>query len=58
MEGVVIFCGHLVYIFYVHLVDFVVIGYIVPCFGMLYREKSGNPAGKVCGDRLKWHVKC
>jgi hypothetical protein len=32
-----IFCGHLVY--------FMVIWYIFPVFaGMLYREKSGNPA--------------
>jgi hypothetical protein len=30
-------------IFYGHLVNFVVIWYIFPRFGMLYREKSGNP---------------
>jgi hypothetical protein len=30
-----IFCGHLVY--------FVAIWYIFPCFGMFYQEKSGNP---------------
>jgi hypothetical protein len=29
------FCGHLGY--------FMVIWYIFPCFGMLYKEKSGNP---------------
>jgi hypothetical protein len=46
-----IFCGHLVYfvviwyilwsfgIFYCHLVHF-------SCFGMLYKEKSGNPGLK------------
>jgi hypothetical protein len=28
---------------YSHLVNFVVIWYIFPRFGMLYREKSGNP---------------
>jgi hypothetical protein len=43
--------GHFGYIllpfgvFSVYLVFFVVIGYIFSCFGMLYREKSGNPAG-------------
>jgi hypothetical protein len=31
-------------IFYVHLVYFVVIWYISTCFGILYQEKSGNPA--------------
>jgi hypothetical protein len=41
--------GHLVYItaiWYIlfdHLVYFVVIWYIFPHFGMLYKEKSGNP---------------
>jgi hypothetical protein len=30
-------------IFYGHLVHFVAIWYILPRFGMLYREKSGNP---------------
>jgi hypothetical protein len=30
-------------IFYGHLVQFVVIRYIFPHFGTLYREKSGNP---------------
>jgi hypothetical protein len=35
-------------IFYVHLVHFVVIGYIFNRFGgMLYQEKFGNPAEKV-----------
>jgi hypothetical protein len=31
-------------IFYTHLVYFMVIWYISPHFGMLYQEKSGNPA--------------
>jgi hypothetical protein len=31
-------------IFYGHLVYFVVIWYIFPRFGILYQEKSGNPA--------------
>jgi hypothetical protein len=30
-------------IFFGHLVYFMVIWYIVPRFGMLYQEKSGNP---------------
>jgi hypothetical protein len=38
MEDVGIFYGHLVY--------FVVIWYIIPRFGMLYQEKSGNPVCK------------
>jgi hypothetical protein len=29
--------------FYVHLVYFVVNWYISPCFGILYKEKSGTP---------------
>jgi hypothetical protein len=56
MENLGIFYGHLVYfmaiwsilllleIFYAHLVHFVVIWYIFPRFGILYQEKSGNPA--------------
>jgi hypothetical protein len=49
IEDVSIFNGHLVYlrpfdIFDGHLVYFVVIWYISPLLGMLYREKSGNPA--------------
>jgi hypothetical protein len=32
-------------IFYGHLVYFVVSWYISPRFGILYQEKSGNPAG-------------
>jgi hypothetical protein len=39
--------------FYVHLVHFVVIWYIFPRFGMLYREKSGNPGSAV---QLRWGV--
>jgi hypothetical protein len=27
------------------LVDFMVIWYIIPRFGMLYQEKTGNPVG-------------
>jgi hypothetical protein len=34
-------------IFYGQLVYFVVIWYISPCFGMLYQEKSGNPADEL-----------
>jgi hypothetical protein len=30
-------------IFYAHFIHFVVIWYIFPRFGMLYREKFGNP---------------
>jgi hypothetical protein len=30
-------------IFYAHLVSFMVIWYILPHFGMLYQEISGNP---------------
>jgi hypothetical protein len=52
MEDVSIFYGHLVYlrpfdIFYGYSVYFVVILYICPHVGILYKEKSGNP-GKVC----------
>jgi hypothetical protein len=59
MEDVGVFYGHLVYIFYGHfiyifyghlvhafcgnLVYVVVIWYIFLLFGLLYREKSGNP---------------
>jgi hypothetical protein len=48
MEDVGIFYGHLVHlwsfvIFYGHLVQFVVIWYIFPHFGIVYKEKSGNP---------------
>jgi K+-transporting ATPase A subunit len=46
MENVSIFYGHLVNftaIRYV-LVYFMLIWYIFPRFGMLYQEKSGNPA--------------
>jgi hypothetical protein len=31
-------------IFYGHLVSFTAIWYILCCFGVLYKEKSGNPA--------------
>jgi hypothetical protein len=47
-------------ILYGHLVNFVVIWYILPRFGMLYQEKSGNPEVKatilhsrVVGDHLR-----
>jgi hypothetical protein len=49
MKGVGIFNGHLVLfyghfgIFCDHLVYFMTIWYIFPRFGMLCREKSGNP---------------
>jgi hypothetical protein len=47
MEEDGIFYGHLVHFtvlrFYGHLVQFVVIWYIFPGFGILYKEKSGNP---------------
>jgi hypothetical protein len=38
-----LFYGQIAYVFYRHLVHFVVIWHIFPRFGMLYREKSGNP---------------
>jgi hypothetical protein len=43
------FCGQLAYllpfgIFCGHLVNFMVIWYVFPRFGMLYNEKSGKPA--------------
>jgi hypothetical protein len=49
MEDVGIFLAHLVFlgplgIFFGHLVHFWVIWYIFTRFGMLYQEKSGNPA--------------
>jgi hypothetical protein len=37
-------------IFHVHLVYFVVIWYIFPCFGILYQEKSGNPGSQAEED--------
>jgi hypothetical protein len=37
-------------IFYTHLVHFVVMWYIFTRFGMLYREKSGNPRRKSLQD--------
>jgi hypothetical protein len=44
-----IYFSHLEYflrtfgIFYDHLVQFVLIWYISPGFGIMYQEKSGNP---------------
>jgi hypothetical protein len=48
IEIVCIFCDHFEFLrsfvtFYGRLVYFVVIWYILSCFAMLYREKSGNP---------------
>jgi hypothetical protein len=40
-------------IFYCHLVHFVVIWYIFPRFGILYEEKSGNPAGDLSDFELR-----
>jgi hypothetical protein len=59
MENLGIFYDHLVYftaignilwplgIYYGHLVYFMVIWYIFPRFGILYQEKSGNPAARI-----------
>jgi hypothetical protein len=49
MDNLGIFYDHLVFlrqleIFFGLLVYFVVIWYIFPGFGILYQEKSGNPA--------------
>jgi hypothetical protein len=44
------FCLHILRpkgIFYGRLVHFKVIWYIFPRFGMLYREKSGNPGANI-----------
>jgi hypothetical protein len=50
MENFVVYCGHLVPIFYENLVYSVIIlnilwsfWYSFPSFGMLRQEKSGNP---------------
>jgi hypothetical protein len=40
------FPGYSVYFTAIYLLCFVVIWYIFPRFGMLYREKSGNPANR------------
>jgi hypothetical protein len=45
-------------IFYGHLVYFVVIWYIFPRFGILYQEKSGNPAGLRKSGRHKLTHSC
>jgi hypothetical protein len=42
-------------IFYGHLVYFVVIWYISPRFGILYQEKSGNPALKASLHETRTH---
>jgi hypothetical protein len=43
MEGVGIFYGYVIGQFYGNLVYFVINWYIFTSFGMLYKEKSGNP---------------
>jgi hypothetical protein len=43
MEDVGIFYGRLVYFRYGHLVNLVNTWYIFSRFGILYKEKSGNP---------------
>jgi hypothetical protein len=56
MDDVSIFHGHLVYVFgtfYGLLVHFVEMWCILPHFGMLYQEKSGNPAGNSCTSTWK-----
>jgi hypothetical protein len=45
LRSIGIFSGHLVHIFYSHLVNFVIIWYIFLLFGLFCQEKSGNPAG-------------
>jgi hypothetical protein len=52
LENVYIFYVHLEYlqtfgIFYDHLVHFVFLWYIFSGFGIMYREKSGNPGSTV-----------
>jgi hypothetical protein len=58
IEDVGLFYGHLVYIkairyFYGHLVYFMAIWYIFSRFGMLYQERSGNPALNVTACFLR-----
>jgi hypothetical protein len=43
-----LFYGQKVFVFYGHLVRFVVNWYIFHRFGMLYREISGNPCLSIC----------
>jgi hypothetical protein len=40
-------------IFYDHLVHFVFLWYIFSCFGIMYPEKSGNPAISRSGMQLR-----
>jgi hypothetical protein len=40
-------------IFYGHLVYFVVIWYIIPRFGILDKEKSGNPGPKIGWGKVR-----
>jgi hypothetical protein len=42
-EGFGIFNGHLLYFKAILMLSW----YIFPCFGMLYREKSGNSGGNL-----------
>jgi hypothetical protein len=63
MKEVGIFYGHWAYLrpcdtFYGLLVYFVIIWYIFPRFGTLYREKSGNPDGRSTMGRNKKHSGC
>jgi hypothetical protein len=53
MENVVIYSGHLEYFTTIGYIlrafgKFLVIRYIFPRFGILYQEKSGNPASDDC----------
>jgi hypothetical protein len=57
MENIGIFYDHLVSFrpletFFGHLVYFVFIWYIFPRFGILYKDKSGNPGCNRCKPSL------
>jgi hypothetical protein len=61
MQNIGIFYGHLEYLTAIWHMYFMAIWYILwpfgicfPRFGMLYREKSGNPA--VEGNSLSWAI--
>jgi hypothetical protein len=64
MEDVCIFYVHVVYftakwctyIFYGHLGHFVIVWYILSRFGMLYREKSGNPVWYYMRSLAEFHI--
>jgi hypothetical protein len=57
-----LFYGRLVYfmedwfIWMYYLFIFTAIWYIFSCFGMLYQEKSGNPASEMLTDRVRHRV--